>query len=169
MKMKTGNGLAPTRFDYSAVPIDPGLGGGDGSGSSSGYGPGLLPSPPAEVPIDPGLGGGDGSGSSSGYGPGLLPSPPAEVPIDPGLIGGDSPAGINPPPPFQVHMMYDCATGQAYQATSQAEHEHYASLGYVHDLSECRIDGSGPIKDFRLIGGLAILLIGGLIVRSYRK
>ena len=54
------------------VPIDPGLGGGDGSGSSSGVGPGDIPPaapPPEEVPIDPGLGGGDGSGSSSGVGP----------------------------------------------------------------------------------------------------
>ena len=28
---------------------------------------------------------------------------PVSTPIDPGLVGGDSPAGINPPPSFQVH------------------------------------------------------------------
>ena len=185
MKMKTGNGVAPSRFNYA--DYIPGYDAGDNplgdittppESNPPMYDDPILPGgrplpptpiPPPTTPIDPGLGGGDGSGSSSGYGPGLLPSPPTEVPIDPGLIGGDSPAGINPPPPFQVHMMYDCATGQAYQATTQAEHEHYSSLGYVHDLSECKIDGSGPIKDFRLIGGIAIVILGGLIVRSYRK
>ena len=128
-----------------------------------------TPLPPSTDPIDPGLSGGD---SSSGYGPDLLPNPPSTVPIDPGLVGGDSPAGINPPPLFQVHTMYDCATGQGYTARTQADHDYFAQLGYVHDLSECSMNGNGgssSIKDFRLIGGLAVLFIGGLIVRSYRK
>ena len=95
---------APPQDPPADVPLDPGLGGGDGSGSPAGDVP---PVPPAEeVPIDPGLGGGDGSGSSSGVG-----------------TAND----------FTPHLMYDPETGQGYMANTYEDHLYYSSLGYVHD------------------------------------
>ena len=41
------------------------------------------------------------------------------------------------PPAEYPHTMYDCDTQIAYTANNEQEHERYATLGYVHDLSEC--------------------------------
>ena len=41
------------------------------------------------------------------------------------------------PDTFTPHLMFDCDTGQSYQANDQATHERLAALGFVHDLSEC--------------------------------
>ena len=35
------------------------------------------------------------------------------------------------------HSMYDCATGKEYTANTEAEHQAFADLGYVHKMSEC--------------------------------
>lgn len=43
------------------------------------------------------------------------------------------------PPAEYPHTMYDCDTQIAYTANNEQEHEQYATLGYVHDLSECVI------------------------------
>ena len=37
------------------------------------------------------------------------------------------------------HTMYDCTTGKAYQARSPQEHMAMDAMGYVHDLSECKV------------------------------
>ena len=37
------------------------------------------------------------------------------------------------------HTMYDCNTGKGYQARSPQEHMAMEALGYVHDLSECKV------------------------------
>ena len=37
------------------------------------------------------------------------------------------------------HTMYDCTTGKGYQARSQQEHMAMEAMGYVHDLSECKV------------------------------
>ena len=81
---------------------------------------------------------------------------------------------------FKPHYMYDCATGEAYYAAVQADHDRYAALGYVHSRSECPIidggwndpgngNGSSEMKDFRLIGAISILFFGGLILASFRR
>jgi len=76
---------------------------------------------------------------------------------------------------FKPHYMYDCSTGEAYYAAVQEDHERYSALGYVHSMSECKTDGnsngnvSSEVKDFRLIGAITVLFIGGLILASFRK
>ena len=35
------------------------------------------------------------------------------------------------------HSMFDCATGTEYVANNKSEHNRFASLGYVHSMSEC--------------------------------
>ena len=117
---------------------DPGLGGGDGSGSSSGVGPGDVPpeaAPPEDVSIDAGLGGGDGSGSSSGVGP-----------------SND----------FETHPMYNPDTGEMVMANTFQEHLDLAALGYTHDSP----GGSGAesANDYALIGVISLLFFGGLIL-----
>lgn len=46
-------------------------------------------------------------------------------------------ATYSPPQTFSPHLMFDCETGQSYQADDQATHERLAALGFVHDLDEC--------------------------------
>tara|TARA_R110002020_G_scaffold170714_2_gene360577 strand:+ start:9586 stop:10512 length:927 start_codon:yes stop_codon:yes gene_type:complete len=54
-------------------------------------------------------------------------------------------ATYSPPQTFSPHLMYDCETGQSYQADDQATHERLAALGFVHDLNEC--DSTNPPTD----------------------
>jgi hypothetical protein len=117
---------------------DPGLGGGDGSGSPSGVDPEDVPpapAPPEDVPLDAGLGGGDGSGSASGVGP-----------------AND----------FTPHPMYNPETGEMVMANTYQEHLNLAALGYTHD----RVGGSGAESgnDYALIGVISLLFFGGLIL-----
>ena len=124
--------------------------------------------PPEDVPIDPGLGGGDGSGSPSGINPEDVPpapAPPEEVPIDPGLGGGDgsgSPSGIGPANDFTPHPMYNPETGEMVMANTYQEHLDLAALGYTHD----RPGGNGAESgnDYALIGVISLLFFGGLIL-----
>ena len=44
------------------------------------------------------------------------------------------------------HSMFDCATGKEYIANTPDEHEEYAALGYVHKMSECKIQTPDPIE-----------------------
>lgn len=67
--------------------------------------------------------------------------PPETVPIDPGLGGGDSSSGFGP----------DILPSPIEEPIPLVE------------------ESVPEIKDFRLIGGIAIVILGGLIVRSYRK
>ena len=39
--------------------------------------------------------------------------------------------------------MYDCKTGQQFFARTLTDHNNYAALGYVHDMSECDMNGGG--------------------------
>jgi len=78
---------------------------------------------------------------------------------------------------FKPHYMYDCSTGEAYYAAVQEDHDRYAALGYVHSRDECppksegadNIPGKSETNDFRLIGAITVLFIGGLILASFRK
>jgi len=38
---------------------------------------------------------------------------------------------------FKKHLMYDCTTGESYEANTQEDHDGYAALGYVHSMMEC--------------------------------
>tara|TARA_R100000908_G_scaffold65323_1_gene54293 strand:- start:966 stop:1865 length:900 start_codon:yes stop_codon:yes gene_type:complete len=64
-----------------------------------------------------------------------------------------------PPPskPFEVHTMYDCATGDEYTANTQEEHDAYAELGYVHSMDECPIPSNG-------MSWKGVLIIGAVVV-----
>ena len=42
------------------------------------------------------------------------------------------------------HTMYDCNTGKGYQARSRQEHIAMEAMGYVHDLSECKVAPPPP-------------------------
>jgi len=127
-----------------------------------------APRPPSDVPIDPGLGGGDGSGSPSGINPEDVPpapAPPDEVPIDPGLGGGDgsgSSSGVGPANDFEPHLMYDPETGQGYMANTYQDHLYYDSLGYVHEKPGG--NGDAGANDYALIGVISLLFFGGLIL-----
>ena len=44
---------------------------------------------------------------------------------------------------FKPHYMYDCKTGQQYFARTLTDHNNYTALGYVHDMSECDMNGGG--------------------------
>ena len=106
--------------------------------------------------------------------------------IDPGRPGGpaDPPPTTDPirddavdpsaenPPGFGAkypHDMYDCTTGKKYVAEDESEHNRYASLGYVHSLSECSNGGSGSegsmldnysFQAFVALAAIGITLIG---------
>lgn len=67
--------------------------------------------------------------------------PPTTVPIDPGLGGGDSSSGFGP----------DILPSPIEEPVPVVE------------------EPVSAIKDFRLIGGIAIFFLGGLILKSYRK
>jgi len=58
------------------------------------------------------------------------------------------------------HSMYDCVTGTEYIADTEAEHDEYAALGYVHDLTECEKEEEGT-KDtnWLLYGGIGIVVV----------
>jgi len=45
------------------------------------------------------------------------------------------------------HSMYDCATGEEYTANTEAEHQAFADLGYVHKMSECPMPESPDVID----------------------
>ena len=75
----------------------------------------------------------------------LLPKPPNRPrPTDPPQTDPVKPIGVVYP-----HTMYDCATGKGYQARNRNEHEKYEKMGYVHDLSECKVKtpGDNPILE----------------------
>ena len=44
---------------------------------------------------------------------------------------------------FKPHYMYDCKTGQQFFARTLTDHNNYTALGYVHDMSECDMNGGG--------------------------
>ncbi len=76
-------------------------------------------------------------------------------------------------PEFEPHIMYDCSTGEGFQANTQEDHEKYAALGYVHDLSECDSNGNGddsPVLDkdqmFVILGFLVLIIVGGWILST---
>ena len=76
-------------------------------------------------------------------------------------------------PEFEPHIMYDCSTGEGFQANTQEDHEKYAALGYVHDLSECDSNGNGddsPILEkeqmFVILGFLVLIIVGGWILST---
>ena len=49
--------------------------------------------------------------------------------------------------PKYPHDMYDCSTGQKYIAKTKADHDRMASLGYVHSMSECVIEGFSATEE----------------------
>ena len=53
------------------------------------------------------------------------------------LMGDMTPSDSVSEESFEPHLMYDCKTGESYEAKTQADHERYASLGYVHNMNEC--------------------------------
>lgn len=85
-----------------------------------------------------------------------FPDPPtAEEQRD--FIGGGSGEATYP------HDMFDCATGKKYIAYSEVDHTQYANLGYVHAMSECKINSN--INDYSLIGIAAGIIIIGIVFR----
>ena len=69
---------------------------------------------------------------------------------------------------FEPHLMYDCATGQAYEANSQEDHERFAALGYVHDLSECKVPEDPGDEAFALIGLIAIFAVAYVLYEAFK-
>ena len=64
-------------------------------------------------------------------------------------------------PVFKVHPMYDCETGTKYMAYTQEDHERYAALGYVHDLSECELPPNGGSNgDNSLLETAGVFVVG---------
>jgi len=53
------------------------------------------------------------------------------------LMGDMTPSDSVSEDSFEPHIMYDCKTGIGYEANTQADHDRYASLGYVHNMNEC--------------------------------
>ena len=53
---------------------------------------------------------------------------------------------------FEPHMMYDCESGKSYQANTKEDHDKYSKLGYVHDMSECKIKNGDSDNEFALVG-----------------
>ena len=103
--------------------------------------------------------------------------------IKPMRVIGDDPKPIRPiidpiredevdpsdenPPGFGAkypHDMYDYTTGKKYVAEDESEHNRYASLGYVHSLSECSNGGSGSegsmLDNYSFLGFIALAAIG---------
>ena len=71
------------------------------------------------------------------------------------------PAPVKPEDVVYPHTMYDCATGKGYQARNEIDHQLYASMGYVHDLSECQIPPNGDSKgDNGLLETAGIFVVG---------
>ena len=61
------------------------------------------------------------------------------------------------------HDMYNCETSEKYVAYSEVDHNLYTDLGYVHDLSECKINNDPGMSDFSVIGILAGIVILGAV------
>jgi len=193
MKLKTGNGTSPSRFNYA--DYIPGYDAGDNPLSdvgnqdpimSDGQINGICQTIGAPyAPFDTGgrklllyhyegrtISRGDAESIlSSCFGEGYNEIQDALDEIDRRLQnlpdpGDDDFVG----PVFEPHLMYDPETGDSYMANTFEDHLYYQSLGYVHEPPSMNGNGgTSEIKDFRLIGGIAIVILGGLIVRSYRK
>ena len=105
--------------------------------------------------------------------PGAEPPPQFTPGIDPPVEPVPDPIAdpvVDPPPSqeFKPHLMYDCATGEAYEANTQEDHERYAALGYVHDLSECKIVQDDGDEAFALIGLFAILAVAYVLYEAFK-
>ena len=68
------------------------------------------------------------------------------------LLNEDDTDDEDPISDFEPHMMYDCKTGKSYQANTKADHDKYSKLGYVHDMSECKIENGDSENEFALVG-----------------
>ena len=74
------------------------------------------------------------------------------------------PTPVDPVRPIGVvypHTMYDCNTGMAYQARNPNEHERYEKMGFVHDLSECKLPPNGGSNgDNSLLETAGVFVVG---------
>lgn len=193
MKLKTGNGVAPSRFDYTSQI--PGYSANDNPLGDVGYQDPIMSSGQINgicqtigapyAPFDSGgrklllyhyegrtISRGDAEAIlSSCFGEGYNEIQDALDEIDRKLEnlpveGDDDFVG----PVFEPHPMYNPETGDMVMANTFEDHLYYQSLGYVHEPPSMNGNGgTSEVKDFRLIGGIAIVILGGLIVRSYRK
>ena len=73
----------------------------------------------------------------------------------------------DPPQDFEIHTMYDCETGDEYVAYTQEDHERYAALGYVHDMSECKMPEDSD-EAFALFGLIAILAVAYVLYEAFK-
>ena len=100
---------------------------------------------------------------------------PDTKPIGPPMPNPVQPIGVDYP-----HTMYDCKTGEAYQARSVQEHTAMAAMGYVHDLSECKVappqnngsmppNGGGNGSSTPVNGDNAVLETAGVFVVGVAK
>jgi len=69
------------------------------------------------------------------------------------------------------HVMYDCKTGNMYTAYNKADHDKYTKRGYVHDMSECKVNGNDqdqdmvePGQEFALVGFVVILWLVSKVI-----
>ena len=100
-------------------------------------------------------------------GPSPIEPPPTVEPVEPPTQDPVVDPPAEPPSDFETHSMYDCATGQEYIAYTQEDHEKYAALGYVHDLSECKIPEDGD-EAFALFGLIAILAVAYVLYEAFK-
>tara|TARA_R100001086_G_C11825545_1_gene255226 strand:+ start:266 stop:766 length:501 start_codon:yes stop_codon:yes gene_type:complete len=82
------------------------------------------------------------------------------------------PEPVEPPPLDGVeypHMMYDCETGKGYMAQNFQMHHGMLAMGYVHDLSECKIPpppNGGGNNDFLEKAGSQVIGIATGTLRA---
>ena len=91
------------------------------------------------------------------------------------VVDSDRPITIPPatePPPLDgveyPHMMYDCETGKGYMAQNFQMHHGMLAMGYVHDLSECKIPppNGGGNNDFLEKAGSQVIGIATGTLRA---
>ena len=82
------------------------------------------------------------------------------------------PPPVEPPPSDGVeypHMMYDCETGKGYMAQNFQMHHGMLAMGYVHDISECKIPppaNGGGNNDFLEKAGSQVIGIATGTLRA---
>ena len=100
-------------------------------------------------------------------GPSPIERPPTLDPVEPPAEDPVVDPPAETPSDFEPHLMYDCATGQAYEANTQEDHERFAEMGYVHDLSECKIPEDDD-EAFALFGLIAILAVSYVLYEAFK-
>ena len=79
------------------------------------------------------------------------------------------PVPVTTPGDFTPHLMYDCETGIGYNANTLQQHLDMAAKGYVHELSECKVNGNGNGNGVEVVGEASLLEIAGVFVVGVTK